>query len=80
MPAIFIFAVSLLHLAVYAEATVIVALLLALGFAWFRGTLWMRECEQAEAERNEARKTLNALRRMSEIHTDTVNRLRRFPK
>jgi hypothetical protein len=76
MLATFILAVSLLHVAVYAEAAIIIVLLLALGFVWFQGTQWMRDCEQAEAEHEEARKTVHTLRRMSEIHADTVTRLR----
>lgn len=78
MPAIFILSASLLHVAVYAEAVVIVVLLVALGWMVFRGMLWMWDCEQAEAERDEARRTLHTLRRMSEIHAQTVNRLRGY--
>ena len=73
-----IFAVSLLQIAVYAEAVVVVVLLLALGFVWFQGTQWMWDCERAEAERDEACRTLDTFRRMNEIHAETINRLREF--
>jgi hypothetical protein len=78
MPAIFILSASLLHLAIYSEAAVIVLLLIALVWVLFWGVLWMWDCEQAEAERSEARRTLETLRRMSEIHAQTVNRLRGY--
>jgi hypothetical protein len=78
MLAIVILAISLLHVAVYAEAVVIVVLLLAFGYVWFQGTQWMWDCQRAEAERDEARATLYTLRRMSEIHSDTVTRLREY--
>ena len=73
-----IFALSLLQVVVYAEAAVIVLLLLAVGFVLFEVMVWIKDCERAEAERNEARRTLDTLRRMIGIHTDTVNRLRGF--
>lgn len=78
MPGIFVFAISLLNLTVYAETVVIVVLLLALGFVWFQGTLWVRDCEQARAERDEARRTLDTFRRMSEIHATTIIRIREY--
>jgi hypothetical protein len=80
MSSIAIISASVLHLAVYAETAIIVVLLLALGWVLFQGMLWMRDCEQAEAERNEARRTLHTLRSMSEIHADTVTRLRGFTR
>jgi hypothetical protein len=78
MPGIFVFAISLLHLTVYAETAVIVVLLLALGWVLFQGMLWMKDCQRAEAERDEAQRTLQTLRRMSEIRVETVTRLRGF--
>jgi hypothetical protein len=78
MPALFIFAVSLLHWVAYTEAALIVLLLLAIGFVLFQGVLWMKDCVRAEAEREEARRTLDTLRRMSEIRVETVARLRGF--
>ena len=74
------FALSLLHVAVYAEAAIIVLLLLLLSYVLFRGMLWMCDCERAEAERDEARQTLHTLRRMSEIRIETVARLRGFSR
>lgn len=73
-----IFATSFLHIAVYAEAAVILLLLGFIGFVWHEATLLMWDCEQAKAERDEARKTLHTLRRMSEIRVETVTRLRGF--
>ncbi len=78
MPAIFVFATSLLHLVTYTEAVLIVVLLLALGVVLIRAVVWMRDCEHAEAERDEARETLHTLRRMSEIRVETVTRMRGF--
>jgi Tfp pilus assembly protein PilO len=78
MPAIFVPSASLLYLAVYAEAAVIVLLLIALVWVLFWGLLWMWDCEQAEVERSEAKRTLETLRRMSEIHAQTVTRLRGY--
>jgi uncharacterized membrane protein affecting hemolysin expression len=78
MPALFIFAVSLLHWVAYTEAALILLLLLAIVFVLFQGVLWMRNCQRAEAEREEARRTLDTLRRMSEIRVETVTRLRGF--
>jgi hypothetical protein len=73
-----ILAISLLHLAAYAEALVIVVLLIALGYVWFQGTQWMWDCQRAEMERDEARRTLDTFRRMNEIHAETINRIREF--
>jgi nitrate/nitrite transporter NarK len=76
MPAIV--ALSLLNVAVYVEAAVIVVLLVALVVTFLRAVVWMWDCEQAEAECEEARKTLHTLRRMSEIRVEVVSRLRGF--
>ena len=73
-----IFALSLLQVAVYAEAAVIVLLLLAVGFVLFEVMVWIKDCERAEAERDEARRTLDTLRGMIGIYTDAVTRLREY--
>jgi hypothetical protein len=74
----FVLALSLVQVVAYTEAVVIVVLLLALGFVWFQGTQWMWNCERAEAERDEARRTLDTFRRMNEIHAQTIARMRGF--
>jgi hypothetical protein len=73
-----IFALSLLQATVYAEAAVIVLLLLGIGYVLLEMMAWTKDCEQAEAERNEARRTLDTLHNMIGIYTDTVTRLREF--
>lgn len=71
-----VFALSLLQVTVYAEAAVILVLLLAVGYLLLVWIALTNDCDRAEAERNEARRTLDTLRRMIGIHTDTVSRLR----
>ncbi len=73
-----VFALSLLHVAVYAEAAVILVLLLAVGYLLLVWIALTNDCDRAEAERNEARRTLDTLRRMIGIHTDTDTRLRGY--
>ncbi len=73
-----ILAISLLHLAAYVEAVVIVLLLGFIGFVWHEAMRLMRDYERAETERDEARRTLHTFRRMNEIHAYTVTRLREF--
>lgn len=76
MPAIF--ALSLLHVAVYVETAVIVLLLGFTGWMLIVNMHYVDECERARDERDEARRTLDTLRRMIGIHSDTVTRLREF--
>jgi hypothetical protein len=73
-----VFALSLLQVAVYAEAAVILVLLLAVGYLLLVWIALTNDCDRAEAERNEARRTLDTLRRMIGIHTDTDTRLRGY--
>ncbi|HWY18454.1 MAG TPA: hypothetical protein VNY27_07050 [Solirubrobacteraceae bacterium] len=78
MPAFLTFAISLLHLAVYTEALVIVVLMflvlrLCIGVDWLAN-----QRDRARGERDEARETLAVIRRMSEIRVETVTRLRGF--
>jgi hypothetical protein len=76
--AIFIFSMSLLHLVVYVESALIVVLLCFTGWMLLFNMHYVDKCEQARRERDEARRTLQTLRRMSEIHADTVARLRGY--
>jgi hypothetical protein len=71
-----VLAISLLHLAVYAQAAIIVLLLGFTGFVWYQATLWVKDCERAETELDEARRTLRTFQRMSEIHALTITRMR----
>jgi type II secretory pathway component PulK len=70
--------VSLLHLAVYTEAAVIVVLLLLMLRLGMVGGLYLRQRNRARRERDEARQVLRTIRRMSEIRVETVTRLRGF--
>jgi len=73
------FASSLLTV-IYVEAAVIVALLLLVLRVGVVGMRRMSQRDRARRERDEARRTLHALERMSEIRVETVTRLRGFSK
>lgn len=77
MPAFTIFGLLLLHLAVYAEAAVIVILLVAAAWLYAEAARWYDLCELARAERDGARATLGAMQRMSDIRRDTAGRMAR---
>ncbi|HEY4810999.1 MAG TPA: hypothetical protein VIH71_08085 [Solirubrobacteraceae bacterium] len=78
MPATVVLGLSLLHLAVYAEAVVIVLMLALLARVGSVGAEFRRERNRARRERDEAREMLATLRRMSEIRVETVTRMRGF--
>ena len=78
MPATVVLGLSLLHLAVYAEAVVIVLLVAVVIRVGSVGAEFGRERNRARRERDEAREMLATLRRMSEIRVETVTRMRGF--
>jgi Na+-transporting methylmalonyl-CoA/oxaloacetate decarboxylase gamma subunit len=78
MLATVVLGLSLLHLAVYGEAVVIVLLLVLVLRVGSVGAEFGRERNRARRERDEARETLATLRRMSEIRVETVTRMRGF--
>jgi hypothetical protein len=78
MPATVALGLSLLHLAIYAEAVVIVLLLALAIRVGSVGAEFGRERNRARRERDEAREMLATLRRMSEIRVETVTRMRGF--
>jgi hypothetical protein len=80
MPAIFVFAISLLHLTVYVESFLIVVLLCFTGWMLVVNMHYVDKCERAKRERDEARQMLQTLRRMSEIRLETVARIKGFPQ
>ena len=77
MPAFLIFAASLLHVA-YAEAVLIVVLLLLILRLGVVGARGIRQRDRARRERDEAKASLATIRRMSEIRVEAVTRLRGF--
>lgn len=80
MPSVAILSTSVLHLAVYTQAAVIVTLLLLVLRVGVVGMRRMRQRDRARRERDEARRTLHTLERMSEIRVETITRLRGFSK
>jgi hypothetical protein len=60
------------------ESVVVLVLLCLLAWLWgeFEECAW--KYEQAREERDEARRTLQAIYRMSEIRRETIARMRRF--
>jgi uncharacterized membrane protein len=80
MPATLVFGLSLLHLAVYTEAAVIVLLLLFGIRVCEANERIAKDRSRARRERDEAQANLRALRRMSEIRVETVTRLRGFSR
>jgi uncharacterized membrane protein len=78
MPTNVVVGLSLLHLAIYAEAVVIVLLLVLVIRIGIVGAEFRRERSRARRERDEAREMLATLRRMSEIRVETVTRMRGF--
>lgn len=76
MPALVIFGLRLLRLAVYVEAAVIVALGLLCLWLFVRLAYVYGRYEHVRDERDAARATLNAIRRMGEVSAETVARLR----
>jgi hypothetical protein len=74
----FIFATVLLHLTISVATVVIVVLVLLLWRSLVLTAQFGRQCARAQRERNEARKQLATLRRMSEIRLDVVARLAGF--
>lgn len=78
MLALVIFGLRLLRFAVYAEAAVIVVLGLLCIWLFARAVYLVGQYDQALAERDEARATLKAIGRMSEIRVETVARMRGF--
>jgi hypothetical protein len=77
MLALIIFGLRLLRLAVYAEAAVILVLLVAAVLLYAEAGRLYDGCELARAERDQARYTLGAIRHMSDIRHDTVRRMAR---
>jgi hypothetical protein len=75
MSALVIFGLRLLRLAVYVEAAVIVALLVVACWMCVEIDRWYELGQSVRAERDEARSTLDALRRMSEIRSEAALRM-----
>jgi hypothetical protein len=78
MAAFAIFGLNWLHLAVYAEAAIIVTLMLVV--AVLRDAIIRLDNRRlrAKRERDEAKDVLNLIRRMSEIRVETLTRMRGF--
>jgi hypothetical protein len=77
MPALVIFGLRLLHLAVYAEAVVIVILLLVVAWLYVEVTYYFDLYQEARGACAEARRTLEAVGNMSQIRRDTAERMAR---
>ena len=77
---ILILAVSLLQLTICVETVFIGLLLLLVIWLFVLVERRVYQRNQARAERDEARRLLVAVARMSEISRETVRRLREFPQ
>jgi len=75
MPALLIFGLSLLHLAVYAEAVVIVILLLIVAWLYVEVTHYFDLYREARGACAEARRALEVVGNMSQIRRDTAERM-----
>jgi hypothetical protein len=75
MPAVVTEAVAFLNVAVYAEAVVIVALLVLVGVLYVHVRFAESDLYEVVAERDTLRVTLATMREMSRTHAETVTRL-----
>jgi len=76
MPALVVFGLRLLRLAVYVETAVIVVLVVLCAWLFIRLVYVLGRYEQAQDACDEARATLKAVRRMGEIRAETSARMR----
>jgi hypothetical protein len=78
MPAFAILGLDWLHVAVYGEGALILALLLAVRVLWVSAADLDERFRRARRERDDAKEVLAVIRRMSEIRVKTVTRMRGF--